>query len=95
MVFGLKLGGLLSITWVLGLASVFPIKQSILLVWFVGGLVQYISAAAVIGSGLNSDRLGRLSVIVVGLVILLMLAPIVMQNLGFAPVMQYQSPKTA
>jgi hypothetical protein len=89
-VFGLKLGGLLSLTLVLGLASVFPIRPSILLVWFFGGLVQYISAAAVIGTGLSNDRLGRLSVIVVCLVILLVIATIVVQNLGFAPAMQYR-----
>ena len=93
--FGLKLGSLLTITSVLGMACVFPIKLSLLAVWFVGGLVQYISAAAVIGSGLSSDRPGRLSVIVVGLVILLIIAGIVMQNLGFAPAMQYPSRKTA
>jgi hypothetical protein len=93
--FGLKLGALLSISWVLGLVCVFPIRYSVLVVWFVGGLVQYISAAAVIGIGLSSDRPGRLSVIVVGLVILLVIATTVMQNLGFAPAMQYQSPKTA
>jgi hypothetical protein len=90
ILFGLKLGGLLSISLILGLASVFPIKYSLLLVWFFGGLVQYTSAAAVIGSGLRSNRLGRLSVIVVGLVIMLAIATIVMQNFGLAPAMQYQ-----
>ena len=93
--FGLELGSLLSITWVLALASVFAIRHSLLLVWFFGGLVQYISAATVIGSGLTSDRLGRLSVVVVGLVILLVIATIVLQSLGFAPAMQYQQHKTA
>jgi small-conductance mechanosensitive channel len=90
VLFGLKLGGWLSIGWVLGSACVFPIKHSLLLVWFFGGLVQYISAAAVIGSGLSSDRLGRLSVRVIGLVVVLTVATIVMQNLGFAPPMQYK-----
>lgn len=88
--FGSKLGSLLSITSVLGSACVFPIKRSLLLVWFFGGVVQYTSAAAVIGSGLGSDRLGRLSVVVTGLVILLVIATIVLQNLGFAPAMQYR-----
>jgi hypothetical protein len=87
--FGLKLGSFLSITWVLGLACVFQIKLSLLLVWFFGGLVQYISAAAVIGSGLTGERLGRLSVIVVSIVILMVIATIVMQSLGYAPAMQH------
>jgi hypothetical protein len=90
VLFGFKLGGLLSITWVLGLACVFPIKHSLLLVWFFGGLVQYIAAAAVIGSGLTNNRLGRLSVVVVGLVILLAIATVALQSLGFAPVIQYR-----
>ena len=94
-VFGLKLGGFLSITWVLGLVCVFPIKHSILVVWFFGGLVQHISAATVIGIGLSSDRPGRLSAIVVGVVVLLVIATIVMQTLGFAPAMQYQLTKMA
>lgn len=92
--FGFKLGGLLSITWVLGLACVFPIKHSLLLVWFVGGLIQYISAAAVIGIGLSTNRLGRLSVVVAGLVVLLVIATMVLQSLGFAPAMEYRQHKT-
>jgi hypothetical protein len=88
--FGVKLGGLLSINLVLGLASGFPIRNSILLVILFGGLVQYISAAAVIGSGLSSDRLGRLSAKVIGLVMLLVIATVVLQNLGLAPAMQYK-----
>lgn len=88
--FGLELGGLLSVTWVLALGSVFAIRHSLLVVWFFGGMVQYISAAAVIGSGLSSDHLGRLSVVVVGLVAALVVATIVLQTLGFAPAMQYR-----
>jgi hypothetical protein len=80
--FGLKLGGFLSIIWVLALASVFSIRSSLLFLWFFGGWIQYIAAAAVIGRGLSGERLGRLSVIVVTIVILMMVATIVMQNLG-------------
>jgi hypothetical protein len=88
--FGLKLGGFLSISLVLGLACEFPIKPSLLLAWFFDTWTQSIAAAAVIGGGLSSDRPGRLSLMVVGVVILMAIATIVMQNLGFAPAMQYR-----
>ncbi len=88
--FGVQLGGLLSICWVLGIASVFPLKRALLIASFFSGIVQHTIATTVIGCGLGGLHLGRLTAIVIAFVILLVIATVVLQNQGFAPAMQYR-----
>lgn len=85
--FGIKIGSFLSASMVLGMASGFPIKFPLLVAWFFGGIAQYAVVAAVLGSGLGGARLGRLSLKVIGLVIMLFVITIILQTLGIAPAM--------
>lgn len=87
--FGLKLSGFLSSSWVLGVASVFPVKVVVLIVWLFVGLAQLSIAAAVIGSGLQSEHLGRLTAKVGVFLLVSALAAVILQNLGMAPAMKY------
>lgn len=87
--FGLKIGGFLSCSMVLGLASGFPIKPALLTAILFGSTAQYSIAAAVIGSGVSGAHLGRLSLKVIAFLIVVLIAYFTMQSLGLAPPMQH------
>jgi len=87
--FGVQIGGLLSICWVLSIASVFPLKPALLIASVFSGILQHTIATTVIGWGLGSLNLRRLTATVIAFVILMVIATVALQNLGFAPAMQY------
>jgi hypothetical protein len=86
--FGLKLGAFLSCTYVVGMASGFPIKPALLIAILFGSTAQCAIATAVIGSGMSGARLGRLSLKLVAFLILVLIAYFLLQSLGLAPPMQ-------
>lgn len=88
-VFGLKFGLLLSAANVLGMASGFPVTGPLLVAIFFGGIAQYAIVAAIAGSGLAGRHLGWLTAKTIALVVVLVIATVVLQQLGFAPAMQY------
>jgi hypothetical protein len=86
--FGLKLGAFLSCSFVVGMASGFPIKPALLIAILFGGWAQAAIAAGVIGSGVGGARLGRLLLKLVAFLILVLIAYFLLQSLGLAPPMQ-------
>jgi hypothetical protein len=86
--FGLKIGAFLSCSYVVGMASGFPIKPALLIAILFGSTAQSAIAAGVIGSGVSGARLGRLSLKLVAFLILVLIAYFLLQSLGLAPPMQ-------
>ena len=84
-IFGLKLGALVWGALVLGLNSATTAGLPLLLSWFVGQTLEMAVGGAVIGRALGGERLSRLFLIVLGLVVLFFVITIVMQSLGLAP----------
>ena len=84
-VFGLKLGGLVWLVFVLALASISTAKHALLAGWFVGQTIESGIAGAVLGAALSAQRLRGLVVRVVALAVLCAVATIVLQNTGLAP----------
>ena len=85
--FGLKIGGLLSMGMVLGIASGFPVHTELLIAWLIGGIAQHALAGAVIGTGFGQYPLRRLTALVFAFVVLMSVTVLAMQNLGLAPAM--------
>ncbi len=84
-VFGLKLGGLVWLTFVLALASISTAKHALLIGWFVGQTIESGIGGAVLGAALSARRLRGVAIFVVTLVVLCVVATIVLQNTGLAP----------
>ena len=85
LLFGLKLGGLIGGAFMLGLLSVSTAAIPLLLGWFIGQMLEFALAGAIIGSGLAGIRLRRLFGIVMGFVLLSVIATIILQTLGVVP----------
>ena len=85
-VFGLKLGGLIWGSLILGLASISTAEPSLLFGWFFGQTIEIGIAGAVIGSALGGIRLRRLFVMVSAFVIFSLIITVVLQTMGLAPV---------
>jgi hypothetical protein len=86
--FGLKFGLLSASALAFGNYSLFPVPVPLLFAWFIGGTVQCCIVSGVIGSGLSGAHLGRLSARVGLFVLVMIVATMVLQGLGLAPVMQ-------
>jgi hypothetical protein len=86
--FGFKIGAFLSCSYVLGMASGFPIKPALLIAILFGSTAQSAIAAGVIGSGVSGAHLGRLSLKLIVFLILVLIAYFLLQSLGLAPPMQ-------
>jgi hypothetical protein len=83
--FGMKLGALVWGALTLGLYSISTADPSLLAGWFLGQTAELGLAGAVTGSALAGNRLGRLSLKVAGLILLLTVITIIMQSTGLAP----------
>jgi hypothetical protein len=77
---------------VLGLLSVSTAKLDRLLDGFFGQTIELGIAGMFAGDGLGGARLGKLFLLVVGLIILLFLITVVMQSVGIAPTLGVQGP---
>jgi hypothetical protein len=88
VLFGLKFGLLSEAALAFGTYSGFPVPIPLLFAWFIGGTMQCCIASGVIGSGLGGAHLGRLSTKVGLFVLVMVVATMVLQGLGIAPVMQ-------
>ena len=84
-VFGLKLGGLVWLTFCLALASISTAKHTMLVGWFVGQTIESGIGGAVLGAALSARRLRGVVVRVVVLIVVCVVATIVLQNTGLAP----------
>ncbi|HKJ92803.1 MAG TPA: hypothetical protein VJ957_06525 [Longimicrobiales bacterium] len=83
--FGLLLGGVIWGSLTLGLASIATASTGLLIGWFVGQTVELGVAGAVVGAGLKAERLRRLSLAVLALVVGCLIITVVLQNIGLAP----------
>lgn len=83
--FGLQLGLLVWGALVLGLASISTADLDLLTGWWLGQTIEMGIGGAVAGHGLQSERLGRLTLTVIGMVLFLILVAIAFQNLGLGP----------
>jgi hypothetical protein len=86
--FGLQIGSFLSSSFVLGVASAFPVKPAVLTAMLFGSIAQCAIATGVIGSGLGGARLGRLFLKLTAFLIIVLIAYFIMQALGVAVPMQ-------
>ena len=69
----------------LGLLSISTASPGLMLGWFAGQSVELGVAGAVIGSGLSGTPLRKILVRVIVLILVLVVATIIMQNIGLAP----------
>ncbi len=69
----------------LGLLSISTASPALMLGWFAGQSVELGVAGAVTGSGFSGTPLRKILVRVIGLILLLVVATIIMQNIGLAP----------
>ncbi len=82
--FGLIIGGLIWGAMTLGLLSISTASPGLMLGWFAGQVVELGVAGAVIGSGLSGTPLRKILVRVIVLILALVVATIIMQNIGLA-----------
>ena len=83
--FGLKLGLL---TWgalLLGLASISTAPPQLLLGWWIGQSIELGVAGAVAGRGLEAGSLKKLTLGVIGLMIVCVILTVILQTTGLAP----------
>jgi hypothetical protein len=83
LVFGLKLGLL---TWgaiLLGMLSISTAPTNLMIGWWLGQSIELGIAGAVAGYGLEAERLRNLVLRVIGIVIVLLLITILLQNIRF------------
>lgn len=92
-VFGLKLGGLMGGGGTLGLASISTAEYSLLCGWFIGQIIEFGIAGAVVGSALGGTSLKRLSVMVSVFVFFSLIITVVLQAVGLAPAALVITPK--
>lgn len=85
LIYGLKLGGLIWGSLVIGLASITTAEPALLLGWFLGQTVELGIAGAVIGSSLGGVSHRRLFTRVIAFVVFTVLLSVVLQLSGFAP----------
>ncbi len=83
--FGLTIGGLIWGAIALGLLSISTASPGLMLGWFAGQSIELGVAGAVIGSGLSGIPLRKILVRVIVLILVLVAATIIMQNIGLAP----------
>ncbi len=83
--FGLVIGALYGGTMALGLLSISTASPALMFGWFAGLTVEFGVAGAVIGSGLSGTTLRKILVRVIALVLLLVVATFILQNIGLAP----------
>lgn len=81
-IFALQVGVLIWGSFSLGLMSISTIPLALLGGWFIGQVVEMGIGGAVIGIGLNSQRLGRLFFSVFGFVVVMVILTVVLQNVG-------------
>ena len=81
LVFGLKVGALISVAGTLGLLSISTASVSLLVGWFLGQTVELGIAGMVLGSGLSTNRLRSLLVKVVIFFIAMGALAILLQNI--------------
>lgn len=81
-IFGAKLGGLAWGALILGLYSIATASPALLLGWFAGQTIEMSIAGIVVGAGLAGTGVRRLFFQVLGLVIVLIVLSIIMQNIG-------------
>ena len=79
-VFGLQVGGLAWVAFILGLYSIATASPLLLLGWFLGQFVELGVVGMVVGIGFERRALRRLFGQVMGLVIVLLVLSIVLQN---------------
>ncbi len=84
LIYGLKLGGLIWGSLIIGLASITTAEHSLLLGWFLGQTVELGIAGAVIGSSLSGVSHRRLFKRVIVFVFLSVFLTVVLQLSGFA-----------
>jgi hypothetical protein len=83
--FGLIIGGLIWGAMAIGLLSISTASPSLMLGWFAGQTVELGVAGAVVGSGLSGTPVRKILVRVIGLLLVLAVATVIMQNTGLAP----------
>ena len=85
LTFGLKVGGLIWGSLVLGLLSISTAGVALLAGWFFGQTIELGISGAVMGSGLAGRNLKRLFAIVLVFVFLMVMVTMTLQMLGLAP----------
>jgi len=85
LIYGLKLGGLIWGSYVIGLASITTAEHALLLGWFLGQTAELGIAGAVIGSSLGGVSYRRVFTRVIVFVVFSVFLTIVLQLSGFAP----------
>ncbi len=85
LIYGLKLGGLIWGSQVIGLASITTAEYALLLGWFLGQTAELGIAGAVIGSSLGGVNHKRIFTRVLIFVVFSVFLAIVLQLSGFAP----------
>jgi len=86
--FGFKFGILFEAASVLGIYSAFSVNLPLLIAWFLGRAVEDSIVCAIIGSGLGGAHLGHLWLRAIVLIIVIVVATITLQALGYAPSIQ-------
>ncbi len=81
LLFGLQVGALVGGAFVLGLYSIAPAPLWLLVGWFAGQLAEAGIGGLVLGVGLARGRAGRLSLEVLGFLVLALVGGIVLQNI--------------
>jgi hypothetical protein len=84
-VVGLSLGAVMSFSSTLGLFSISTASPQLLAAWFVAQVLEMAIAGAMIGQGLVTQSLRRLTLAVVIGFVLLFAGTIVMQSVGLVP----------
>ncbi len=88
LIFGLKFGVLLWLTFTLGLYSISTAGWDLLLGWGLGQAIELGIAGIVVGSGLAGKRLSGLFLWVVVFVVIMVVITVILQTIGFAPSMK-------
>ena len=80
-IFGLQLGGLMWLSFTLGLGSIATAPAGMLAGWFVGQSFELALAGWIMGTGLEQGKLGNLFLKVFGFLILCLVLGIILQNI--------------
>jgi hypothetical protein len=77
---GIVIGLALGVDRLLGMTSITTLEPALLAWWAAAQIVEMATAGAIVGCGLERERIGRLTLAVLLLVILAVVATVVMQN---------------
>lgn len=86
--FGLKFGVLFEAAATLGTLSAFSVSPSLIIAWFLGGVIKDSILCMIIGSGLGGAHLGRLWAKAIVFIVVIVIVTLILQAFGYAPAIQ-------